>query len=238
MAALPYYKPSTPPPSTIVNNPPPTPRLGAFEDDWQPYGSFRKSTRSSNNSVAQAPPLPTPRKKTPRDSLNMGGRKVSGTLTTNSMATAAEALGITSEDAMDTDLVPARNGGMMITPDKTPVKPPKKTVGIAGVARSLNFDIHGDHVMPTPKRAASKKYSNSFEGEPERPTHIYIDSQDRIPEIDDGLENPFYTGPDAIKVEPSKKKHMNKGQKVSSKESKTKAKKDEVDHEDGMYYML
>lgn len=120
-------------------------------------------------------------------------RRASGNLTAESTASAAAALGLASQPE---HLHPGRAslsavGGMLITPAKTPQKPPsqKTRENIQKVARSLFSE---SQTMPSPQRKRGKSVLDSFYDTNEEPIAIYTDSQDRVPEVDTSAENPFY----------------------------------------------
>jgi len=83
---------------------------------------------------------------------------------------------------------------MLITPAKTPQKPPSQKTrdNIQAVARSL---FNESEVMPTPKKSRTQNYvldSFSADDNIEEPIAIYTDSHERIPEVDRSAANPFY----------------------------------------------
>ena len=82
--------------------------------------------------------------------------------------------------------------GMLITPAKTPQKPPsqKTRENIQAVARSL---FNETEAMPSPRRSRNQKsLLDSFADEDDEPIAIFTDSRERIPEVDHSAENPFY----------------------------------------------
>lgn len=207
--------------STDVHTPP-APAHG-YEDSWMPY-SPRKSARISqrNNNRTPSPnrfssrkqsdqpqrpsfgsPKPTKRNlasematpalspKKKRTPATESTRRVSGTLKLD------ETFG----------LEPPRGragastaGGMLITPAKTPQKPPteQSKAKIQTIARNL-FSVE-EEIMPSPKRTRGAKYafdSFSAEDEVDEPIRIYTDSHERIPEVDRSADNPFYVDPNA-----------------------------------------
>lgn len=82
--------------------------------------------------------------------------------------------------------------GMLITPAKTPQKPPSQQTreNIQAVARSLFSETEA---MPSPRRSrAQKSLLGSFADDDEEPIAIFTDSRERIPEVDRSNDNPFY----------------------------------------------
>jgi len=137
----------------------------------------------------------------------MGERQVPGALDVESTNSAAEALGLPTpqhKNKMEANQRPStiiRGDGMLPTPGKTPNHPKQTeqlTRGIKAVSRTL-FPIHADDsevAMPKPKKGR-KKYNGiglgSFSVEREdEPITIFTDSEDRVPEIDEHADNPFF----------------------------------------------
>ncbi|KAK3316357.1 hypothetical protein B0H66DRAFT_534611 [Apodospora peruviana] len=211
--------PSPQPPSNVHT--PPAPVHG-YEDSWAPY-SPRKSARLSQRAANRTP---SPHRFSSRQHLDrpsLGSPKTSKRHPASSMATPvispqkkrAPATAEPSRRVSDTltadgSLLGANaargrpgvstNGGMLITPAKTPQKPPTEQAKakIHSVARNL---FHPEiEVMPSPKKTRVQKYvfdSFSAEDEIEEPIQIYTDSHERVPEIDRSAENPFYVDPAA-----------------------------------------
>lgn len=137
-------------------------------------------------------------------------RRASGTLTAEGTASAAAALGLSSQLEVPASRATATTGaGMLITPAKTPQKPPTDQVkaNVKSVARNL---FHSDDdVMPTPRKMRSQKSKLEsfciYEDEDE-PIQIYTDSHERVPEIDESAENPFYGSQAAVPPEPPRRR--------------------------------
>jgi hypothetical protein len=88
---------------------------------------------------------------------------------------------------------------MLITPAKTPQRPPNEKVkaNVKSVARNL-FHSDDEATVPSPRkmRTQTENPDSFYSGaNPESSFQIYTDSHERIPEIDDRAENPFYVGP-------------------------------------------
>lgn len=88
--------------------------------------------------------------------------------------------------------------GNLITPAKTPIKPPteRSKSQLKGVTKTLfSRKVDENEAMPSPKKARAKKQSNldSFAvHSDEEEISIFTDSHERVPVVDDSIENPFY----------------------------------------------
>lgn len=89
--------------------------------------------------------------------------------------------------------------GSLITPAKTPIKPPtERTKGqLKGVVKTLfsNRKVDENEAMPSPKKARAKKQSTleTFAAQSgEEEISIFTDSHERVPVVDDSIDNPFY----------------------------------------------
>ncbi|KAE9377051.1 hypothetical protein N431DRAFT_368623 [Stipitochalara longipes BDJ] len=260
---------STPPPPSSIYTPS-TPRLGALDDDYQPY-SPRKSARVSQRSTSSArthhnlrktpgssknvvststitspsSPKTASKKRAPKNSPMVGGRRVSGALDYDSAASAAAALGLPApknEGKMEVQRSTAavRKNGMLPTPAKTPKKRPDEYApAINTIARNL-FPIRSgsdEEVMPSPKKR-NKKYTgltlDSFEAEDDAPIHIYTDSHDRVPEVDLSPDNPFYGEGNATVPEPTKR--ASKRRKITVPGEGAQSLEELQKREDGLIY--
>ncbi|KAJ2897917.1 uncharacterized protein MKZ38_004292 [Zalerion maritima] len=210
--------PSTPPPPSRIYSPP-TPKHGGFHDDWEPF-TPRKSARISAKKVSIArTPSPSklsskqsslklqhrsPRSVNKSSSSIMGSptspikkraassastRNASGTVTAADSAGAAAQLGL---------MVPgqAADSTMLPTPLKTPAQQAQKDQGeIKAISRDI-FQTKDDGLTPSRKRRAKKYNGLSLESfraeEIEDEISIYTDSRERVPEVDNSIENPFY----------------------------------------------
>ncbi|KAL0934283.1 uncharacterized protein CTRU02_211082 [Colletotrichum truncatum] len=255
---------STPSPPPTIRTPP-TPRHGWSDnwEPYSPRKSARISSRRAANrtpspqpsshrtpprttrkavapssSAAIMSPTATPQKK--RQPAQDSVRRASGFLTVESASQAASSLGIDKMERPPTTTV-SRRSGMLPTPAKTPKKAPteKQTAHIRAVARNL---FHSDdEALASPKRKrASKKYSgNSLESftaeETEEPIEIFTDSQDRIPEADTSLENPFYGDSATIEREPPRRRSK---RKVAIPGEASQAVDEAIQREDGMIYVF
>lgn len=186
-----------------------------------------------------ATPALSPQKKRmpPMDS----SRKVSGTLTAEGTANAAVALGLMSKpESRPTRAGASTGAGMLITPAKTPQKPPTEQAKakVGSIARTLFHN--DDDVMPSPKKVQTQKYTlDSFSNEEEdadKPIEIYTDSHERIPEVDESAENPFYVGQSTVASEQPKRRSKRRTVTIPGE---GKVSVDEaVRREDGMLIVL
>ncbi|KAL5315532.1 hypothetical protein ACEPPN_016400 [Leptodophora sp. 'Broadleaf-Isolate-01'] len=256
------------PPSSIRT--PGTPRLG-YDDNYQPY-TPRKSARVQQRSRdAQTPPPPTRRthssnnastpklstlpsspqtaskKRTPRNSLSSGGRRVSGALTFDSMTSAAASLGLpTPTTTRKTNVESSsalRNNGMLPTPAKTPNERPTQIApAVRSIARNL-FPVRSgsdEEVMPSLKKKG-RKYKgftlDSFEADEDTtPIQIFTDSHDRVPEVDLSPENPFYGESSRSIPEPTKR--SSKRRKVTVPGEGEHTVEELEQREDGLVYVF
>lgn len=125
---------------------------------------------------------------------------------------------------------------MLPTPAKTPKK---KAVGDAGSTARALFS----NVTPSGRGKKSKKptaYSlESFEddsGQNQAKIDIYTDSRDRVPEVDESEENPFYTKP--VKDAGKAGARQLKGSKATDDPQRDTEVDKSLHREDGMYYVL
>ena len=188
-----------------------------------------------------ATPAISPQKKRmpPIDS----SRRASGTLTAHGTATAAVALGLSP--APKSDLLSRHTGamagaGMLITPAKTPQKPPTEEVKVQvkRVARNL-FHSDDDEVMRSPRKMRTQAQNpNSFYTAEAAETsfQIFTDSHERIPEVDTSAENPFFVGDHTAAPEPSRRR--SKRNTVSIPGEGRVSIEEAVRREDGMLIVL
>ncbi|TPR09950.1 RNA recognition motif family protein [Aspergillus niger] len=211
-----------PPPSTLRI--PPTPRLGAKYDDYEPY-STRYSARLASQRAARdresrtTPPPSFPSSKTankydmnesdtlsPPGSVQTSPRKLKSARATGLFATHSLegpsgtndsdpfGAGPSSLRHQSRSLRPTMTEGMLPTPAKTPRK--KAVADVGNTARVL--------FPPPSARKKTKKHTGfSLDSFCEDDTQggseiqIYTDSRDRIPEVDKSEDNPFYNKPTA-----------------------------------------
>jgi len=195
------YEPYTPRKSTRLQhraaNRTPSPHLSVRHQPESrgahlPSLGSPKRTKSRRNTT-MASPASSPQKR--RAPVANASHRTSASLTTESTTSAAAALGFVGQPE---HLHPGRASisavGMLITPAKTPQKPPSQKTrdNIQAVARSL---FNESEVMPTPKKSRTQNYvldSFSADDNIEEPIAIYTDSHERIPEVDRSAANPFY----------------------------------------------
>lgn len=132
-------------------------------------------------------------------------RRASGTLTAEATAHAAAALGLSpaptprKPESLSTRRGAAASAGMLMTPAKTPQRPPNEKVKakVKSVARNL-FHSDEEEAMPSPRkvRTQTDNPDSFYSGDAaETSFQIFTDSHERIPEVDNSVDNPFYVGP-------------------------------------------
>lgn len=127
--------------------------------------------------------------------------------------------------------------GMLPTPMKTPRK--KAVEDVSSAARTL-FPTASTFARPK----KSKKYSGfsleSFEEESTE-THgkieIFTDSRDRIPQLDESEENPFYKKPAAPAITETAAPRTSSRRKANGSK-RDKEVDNAIDRKDGMTYVL
>jgi len=225
----------SPGPSTVIHTPP-APQHG-YEDSWEPF-SPRKSARLSKRVAHRTPsPPPTLSRKAqqqqqqPQDqqqhrqfpsSPKTTSRRATAMATplfsprkkaapaTQSAQRASAALATETAAAAASFLAPPgrSDGGMLITPAKTPQKPPTEhnKAKIKSIARSL---FHEPEVMPSPKKTRAARYtldSFTMDEDADAPIEIFTDSHERIPEVDNSAANPFYGDHQEPPAEPTRRR--------------------------------
>ncbi|KAE8440532.1 hypothetical protein EG329_007259 [Mollisiaceae sp. DMI_Dod_QoI] len=211
--------------------------------------NFSHTSSKTSPTMTSTPSSPqTAKKRAPRQSLpEMGGRRVSGALTKDSAISAASVLGLSppkdnGKMGAQQSTAGVRKNGMLPTPAKTPKKRPEEIApAVTSIARNL-FAIRpgSDEVMPSPKKGR-KRYTgltlDSFEAQEETtPIQIYTDSNDRVPEVDDSAENPFYG--EGMTVPPEPTKRSSKRRKVTVAGEGEHEIEDLEDREDGLVYVF
>ncbi|KAK4176427.1 hypothetical protein QBC36DRAFT_8935 [Triangularia setosa] len=195
------YEPYTPRKSSrIANraaNRTPSPRVPSSRRQHQHPDQPEQTSEGSPKSINQkkkstmATPSLSPQKK--RAAAMDSPRR---TLTAASVSDAASALGFSRKS--DSLLAPratvSASSGMLITPAKTPQKPPteESKAKVEAFARTL-FRAE-DEVMPSPRRARTQTHTLDSFTEPvsDESFQIHVDSHERIPEVDRSIDNPFY----------------------------------------------
>ncbi|AEO58986.1 hypothetical protein MYCTH_2134725 [Thermothelomyces thermophilus ATCC 42464] len=169
-------------------------------------------------------------------------RRASGTLTAEGTAHAAVALGLSP--APKSESLSARRGatagaGMLITPAKTPQKPPNDKVKakVKSVARNL-FHTDEEDIMASPRKARTETHNNPdsfYSGElAETSFEIFTDSHERIPEVDDSADNPFYVSPQKPPAPPEPPRRRSKRNTVTIPGEGKVSIDEAVRREDGM----
>ncbi|KAL4979287.1 hypothetical protein BDW66DRAFT_128095 [Aspergillus desertorum] len=236
---------TTPPPASFLRIPP-TPRHGNGYDQYGPYSTRHSarlaSQRASTDSRTTPPPsFPTSQgratsrstkkqKTAETESLSPPGSPMSPRQKMSGWSAAAQL----DEDPLNVAKPPhshpshpirtTMTEGMLPTPAKTPRKKPVDNVGLT--ARVL---------FPQPGQKRKKKQTGfsleSFSDDPSQgdSIQIYTDSRDRIPEIDESEENPFYQKPSTSqKPRPSKPMTRSRDKEVD----------EALKREDGMVYVF
>lgn len=216
----------------------PSPRMSSRQLPGQTrnQSSGRSPKSSKSRATGVTSPTRSPQKKHahPMESSS----HVSGFLTVESTAAAAAALGLPAPTQQQQ---PGRAsmsaaGGMLITPAKTPQKPSTQHTRdkIQAVARSL---FNESDAMPSPKKARTQQYVlDSFSANnTEDPIEIYTDSHERVPEVDQRAENPFFGN---HPTEASRTTRRSKRQTVSIPGEGKVSVDDAVRREDGMVIVL
>ena len=157
-----------------------------------------KSTKKRFISTMATPAISPQKKRMPPVDAS---RRASGTLTAEGTAHAAVALGLSP--APKSESLSRRTGamagaGMLITPAKTPQRPPNEKVKaqVKSVARNL-FHSDDEEAMPSPRKMRTQTHNpdSFYSGEAaETSFQIFTDSHERIPEVDNSSDNPFFVG--------------------------------------------
>ncbi|OLN85144.1 hypothetical protein CCHL11_06286 [Colletotrichum chlorophyti] len=205
-----------------------------------PPRTTRKPIAPSSTAAASImSPATTPQKK--RQPAQDSVRRASGFLSVASASHAASSLGMDSMDHQPNNPAASRRSGMLPTPAKTPKKGPsdKQTAQIKSVARNL-FPTEEEGVASPKRKRVPKKYSgNSLESftttEVEEPIAIFTDSQDRVPEADTSVENPFYGDSVTVDREPPRRRSK---RKVAVPGEATQAIDEAVQRKDGIVYVF
>lgn len=160
-------------------------------------------------------------------------RSVSGSLTAESIRTAAAALG-QSQQKMDSFASRSVQAAALPTPAKTPAR--KHSEQAEKDVNSVARNLFGK--QPSPKKSRAKRYNgislDSFEIEDET-IQIYTDSQDRLPEPDHSTENPFYGDAGiAASAAPVRRSSRNKKNAAAEKDKV----EENLKRDDGLLYVL
>ncbi|RDW86399.1 uncharacterized protein DSM5745_03041 [Aspergillus mulundensis] len=237
---------TTPPPASYLRIPP-TPRHGNGYDQYEPYStrhSARLASQRASTESRTTPPPPFPisqgrgtsrsakkQKTAESESLSppgspmsprkkMSGRSVATQLDDEDSSINAEPAHSHASRLFRTTMTE----GMLPTPAKTPRKKPVDNAG--STARAL---------FPQPAPKKKKKQTgfslDSFSDNPSQgdAIQIYTDSRDRIPEVDESEENPFYQKPSTTtRPRPSKTRTRSRDKEVD----------EALKREDGMVYVF
>ncbi|CBF76392.1 hypothetical protein AN4960.2 [Aspergillus nidulans FGSC A4] len=237
---------TTPPPASFLRIPP-TPRHGNGYDQYEPYSTRQSARLATQKASAESRTTPPPsfpiskgrgtsrstkkQKTTETESLSPPGSPMSPRKTMLGRRVATQ---IDDEDPFnDAKLAHSHRSrlfrttmteGMLPTPAKTPRKKPVDNAG--STARVL---------FPQPGQKKKKKQTgfslDSFSDDPSQgdSIQIYTDSRDRIPEVDESEENPFYQKPSTnTKPRPSRPMTRSRDKEVN----------EALKREDGMVYVF
>ncbi|KAI1500892.1 hypothetical protein F5X99DRAFT_225495 [Biscogniauxia marginata] len=256
---------STPSPPARVHTPG-TPKHGYSDpwEPFSPRKSARISSQRSNartpsprtsqhqqhrvpkkSSSTFSTPATSPQKK--RMPAMDSVRRASGALTAESTTHAADSLGIGAkpqprQQKSHTNAAASQSTTIMLpTPTKTPRKPTDAKTEAASHAVARNLFPAEAEVIPTPKKKKAKKYTGltleSFTAEEiGDPINIFTDSRDRLPELDNSVENPFYGNDPAPVEEPSKRRSKRK--QVSIPGEGRQSIEEAIRREDGIVYVF
>lgn len=255
-----HFAASTPSPPPRVRTPQ-TPKHG-YSDHWEPF-SPRKSARISsqreraNNNRNRTP---SPKPSASRNASSKPANDIFGTPAVSpqkkrapamdsvrraprlpGVARAAESLGLppTSQPTSA-----ARASGMLPTPVKTPSDRKKRDekieAGVRAAARNLFHDDSDG--LSSPRKKKTKKYTglslDSFNAEVvDEPIQIFTDSRDRLPEVDESAENPFYGETVATTPQPPTRRSPRRKMVIVPGEGRIPM-EEAVQREDGIVYVF
>ncbi|KAL4885052.1 hypothetical protein BJY04DRAFT_158728 [Aspergillus karnatakaensis] len=237
---------TTPPPPSFLRIPP-TPRHGTGYDQYEPYPtrhSARIASQRASTESRTTPPPSFPISQGRGASRSTKKQKTAETETLSPPGSPMSArkkmsgrLAATQHDDLDSfNSKPAHShpsnlfrqtitDGMLPTPAKTPRKKPVENAG--STARVLFPPLSGQR-----KKKKQTGFSlDSFTEDSSRndSIQIYTDSRDRIPEVDESEENPFYKKPSVnTNTRPSRHKTGGRDKEVN----------EALDREDGMVYVF
>ena len=234
---------------------PQTPRFGTYEDDYKPYPNTRN--RATKMSIGDAAPA-TPRKRVSGTGvlgsklgkpIFTGSAFSGGTSTPPSTLKRTRKYTLFDDDAYmakdecstPTEVLPS--SAMKVAPS-TPERTPRQKKGMAksGSNSSINSlgsvsgalfsqRLHDDDTMPSPKKHFKYNILGDVE---EEEIQIFTDSKERIPEVDGGPEDPFYTPADATIFKVATPAKGRKGEKVTVIEDSD----EEYTHDKGFWQNL
>lgn len=164
------------------------------------------------------------------------------------VATAVEGLSDKQKDGVTVSRTSVMSAATMLpTPAKTPRKRNvQEAPALKATARVLfpAQPVASAEALPTTRKKArkGKKYNgfslDSFtegDGGEEGQIAIFTDSRDRLPEVDEGDDNPFYVKGDAAELNGSR---VSKRRKVSEEVKKSSKVEEALKRDDGMVYVL
>jgi hypothetical protein len=224
-----------------INNRTPSPKASRRNIDTTTNTSEKPKTRITRPPTGTISPYATPQKKrfssTPVMDALQGKQS---RLTSESSAKAASTLGMDNSHLQLGSTTVSQGSGMLPTPAKTPKKAPiEANPAIKAIARNL-FGSDED-AMPSPSQKRAKKYSGismeSFRAEEvEDSIEIFTDTQERIPQKDESVENPFY-GENFSHLKDSPRRRSLRRQVVIPGEGQQTV-EEAIKREDGMIFAL
>ncbi|KAI9704238.1 MAG: hypothetical protein M1836_007099 [Candelina mexicana] len=212
-------------------------------------------TRTSSGHFSPPPSAQTsPQKKLLNISKSSRQRQVSGTLDFESTNAAAAALGLQNSESSKAVALPATTSaaGMLPTPAKTPRKRSSKAVvGMDSTARIL-FPTQAEtieEVIASPRKNGRKpkKYNgfslDSFTNETNgdasaEKIEIFTDSKDRVPELDESENNPFYVKGESEASGATSSKKASKSKKAERPIARDPQVEEALKRNDGMVYVF
>ena len=138
---------------------------------------------------------------------------------------------------------------MLPTPAKTPRKRPAQPAPALKATARVLFPTHpasAAETIPSPKKKVRKgrKYNgfslDSFtsedgnEGEDGK-IAIFTDSKERVPEVDESEDNPFYVKKNSVQIPASKVSRRKKGAEEIKRDAKVE---EALNRDDGLIYVL
>lgn len=240
--------PSTPEPPSRIPRTPEAPRYGSLLDEYEPYAP-RKSARVASRVQRVDVTPPPPERQVQKQKFSIASPPNTGKASSTSLISPPATSKTTTRkkdvssfdggflDSKDpfttTNTTSTSLNGMLATPAKTPTS--KKSVIEAGSVASVSRNIFSsrstavNELMPSPKKKT--KLTSGFEinsdVEEETSIQIFTDTKERIPQVDNSEDNPFYSS--------GKTTTSRQAVKTTNKRRKIKAQAGEVSEGDHVY---
>lgn len=232
---------------------PQTPRFGTYEDDYKPYPNTRnRATKMASGDAVPA----TPRKKVAGTGVlgsRLGKPIFTGSAFSGGASTPPSTVKRTRKYTLfddDADLAKDESStptgflsssAMKVVPSTPKRTPRQKGMTKSGSNSSINSlgsvsgalfsqRLHDDDAMPSSKKHSKYNVLGDVEGE----IQIFTDSKERIPEVDGGPEDPFYTPADATTFKVATPVKSRTGKKVTITEDSD----EEQAHDKGFWQNL